>query len=231
VQDWPPFEYIQIHSNPFKSMFPRSPAFALVLACFVLTAASHAADPPSAVHVERAEKIAAGLGLSDSAQTLRVRDLIAAQYRDLSRVHDLRDEALKAAQTSPDREAGTQAAKDTASARMADLHYAYLAALSVELTPEQLEKVKDGMTYGVVPLTFGVYREMLPDLTEEQKRRLLAWLREAREHAMTAGSSNEKHGWFGKYKGRINNYLSAAGIDMKQAERDMMERKKKAAGN
>lgn len=198
--------------------------FALATALISLPVVSRAAEAPSAPSaaiVQRAEKIASSLGLSDPAQAKRVGDLIAAQYRDLSLVHDARDAALK----TPDTAAF---AKDTATARMADLHYAYLAALSVELTPEQVEQVKDGMTYGVVPLTFRVYQEMLPDLTPEQKRQLLAWLREAREHAMDAGSSDEKHGWFGKYKGRINNYLSAAGIDMKKAERDMMERKKNA---
>lgn len=202
----------------------RLPAFALAATLVSLPAVGLSAEPPAAPStalVERAEKIAAVLGLSDSAQATRVRDLIAAQYRDLSLVHDARDAALKTPETAA-------TAKDTATARMAGLHYAYVAALSVELTPEQVEKVKDGMTYGVVPLTFRVYQEMLPDLTPEQERRLLSWLREAREHAMDAGSSDEKHGWFGKYKGRINNYLSAAGIDMKKAERDMMDRKKKA---
>lgn len=38
---------------------------------------------------------------------------------------------------------------------------------------------------------------------------------------MDAGSSDEKHTMFGKYKGRINNYLSAEGFDVKQAERDL----------
>jgi Protein of unknown function (DUF3826) len=211
-------------------MQSRPLVFALAAALFGLPFVSRAAAPPaapSAVQIERADKIAAGLGLSDPAQATRVRDLIAGQYRDLSFVHDARDAALKAAKDSPGAEAAVQSAKDTATARMADLHYAYTAALSVELTSEQVEQVKDGMTYGVVPLTFRVYQEMLPDLSAEQKRKLLAWLREAREHAMDAGSSDEKHGWFGKYKGRINNYLSAAGIDMKKAERDMMERKKK----
>lgn len=204
------------------------PLVVVAAALFSLPVVSRAAEPPpapSAVQIERADKIAAGLGLSDPAQATRVRDLIAGQYRDLSLVHDTRDAALKAAKESTDNVA---AAKDTTTARMADLHYAYLAALSAELNPEQVEQVKDGMTYGVVPLTFRVYQEMLPDLSAEQKRKLLAWLREAREHAMDAGSSDEKHGWFGKYKGRINNYLSTAGIDMKKAEHDMMERKKAA---
>ncbi|MES2921805.1 MAG: DUF3826 domain-containing protein [Verrucomicrobiota bacterium] len=198
--------------------------FALTAAFCGLPVVSGAAEGPAAPSealIQRAEKITAVLGLSDPALATRVRDLIAGQYRDLSLVHDTRDAALKVPDTAV-------TAKDTATARMADLHYAYLAALSVELNPEQVEQVKDGMTYGVVPLTFRVYQEMLPDLSPEQKRKLLGWLREAREHAMDAGSSDEKHGWFGKYKGRINNYLSAAGIDMKKAERDMMDRKKNA---
>ncbi|MNR53744.1 hypothetical protein D3C85_1738080 [compost metagenome] len=31
---------------------------------------------------------------------------------------------------------------------------------------------------------------------------------------MDGGSSKEKHAWFGKYKGRINNYLSKEGYDL-----------------
>ena len=104
-----------------------------------------------------------------------------------------------------------------------------MARLEAELTPEQVNQVKDGMTYGVVPITFKRYRELLPDLTVEQQAEILANLLEAREYAMDAGSSDEKHAWFGKYKGRINNYLSAAGIDMKQAEKDLAEREKAAA--
>jgi hypothetical protein len=46
----------------------------------------------------------------------------------------------------------------------------------------------------------------------------MAWLVEAREIAMDCGSSEEKHYWFGKYKGKINNYLSAEGYDLKKAE-------------
>ncbi len=57
---------------------------------------------------------------------------------------------------------------------------------------------------------------MLPNLTEKQKARIMTWLVEAREHAMNGGTSEEKHAWFGKYKGRINNYLSSEGYDLKR---------------
>ena len=70
--------------------------------------------------------------------------------------------------------------------------------------------------------------ELLPQLTVEQQAEILANLLEAREYAMDAGSSDEKHAWFGKYKGRINNYLSAAGYDLKRAEQDLATRKKPA---
>lgn len=106
------------------------------------------------------------------------------------------------------------------------LHRRYVARLAAELSPQQVDQVKDGMTYGVVPATYRRYLDLFPDLTDEQKSTILANLIEAREYAMDAGSSEEKHGWFRKYKGRINNFLSAASYDMKQAERDLAERER-----
>lgn len=176
-----------------------------------------AAAPPDPALVQRAERIAAPLGL-DAATAERVRDLIARQYADLRPIHDARDAALQAARGD---DAATKRARDETQARLAEQHYAFLGRLAAELTPAQIDQVKDGMTYGVVPLTFRVYQQMLPDLTPAQKAQLYAWLVEAREHAMDGGSSEEKHGVFGRYKGRINNYLSAAGYDMKAAEKNL----------
>ncbi|MCY1460862.1 hypothetical protein D9M71_784570 [compost metagenome] len=65
---------------------------------------------------------------------------------------------------------------------------------------------------------------MLPNLTAEQKDYIYKALVEAREHAMDGGSSKEKHGWFGKYKGRINNYLSKQGYDLNKESKDWHER-------
>ncbi len=204
-----------------------------VFAPLALRAEAVVVSPDTAL-VQRAEKIVAPLQLADSAQVARIRDLVAEQYAALRPVHEARDAAIKAARAVVDAdkaaiEASVKAARDIATARQCELHYSFLARLAAELSPAQIEQIKNGMTYGVLPNTFKVYQEMLPDLTPEQRAQILAWLTEAREHAMDAGSSDEKHGWFGKYKGRINNYLSKAGYDMKQAERDMFARKKAAA--
>jgi Spy/CpxP family protein refolding chaperone len=65
---------------------------------------------------------------------------------------------------------------------------------------------------------------MIPTLTEAQKAKIYEWLKEAREVAMDAGSSDQKHAVFGKYKGRINNYLSAEGYDLKKATDEWQQR-------
>ena len=99
---------------------------------------------------------------------------------------------------------------------------------------KQIDQVKDGMTYSVAPITYKGYLAMIPGLTDKQKEQIMAWLIEAREHAMDAESSEKKHAWFGKYKGRINNYLSAAGYDLKKAGEDWAKRRnaeKASSGN
>jgi hypothetical protein len=212
------------------------PRLRLFFLSLLIVGSLTAADFPPAplpAQVQRAEKIAASLDLGDAAKSARVSALIANQYRDLSAIHEGRDAQVKAAKelASADQakaDAAIQRVRATAETAQNRLHSQYLARLATELTPAQIDQVKDGMTYGVLPLTFRVYQEMLPDLTAEQKAQILAWLTEAREIAMDGSSSDEKHAAFGKYKGRINNYLSKAGIDMKKAEKEMLDRKKAA---
>jgi len=179
---------------------------------------------------QRADKIVAALEIADAKRSTKVRDIIVQQYRDLNSLQYVYDPAVKAAkeqlkEDKPALEAKLKEIEADNDQKLSKLHTAYLSKLSAYLTPQQVDKVKDGMTYGVLPLTYRVYMEILPDLKEEQKAQMMAWLVEAREHAMDAGSSDKKHAWFGKYKGRINNYLAAAGINMKEAEAAWRKRK------
>lgn len=205
----------------------HAPFRSLLLALLLSPLAALADDqppPPPPELVQRAGKIVAKLDLSDPAQATRLTELVARHYAALAVVHQSRDNALQLAQANPDKTAANQQAhqaREVATGRLATQHFAFIARLSAELTPAQVDLIKDGMTYGVAPNTFRVYQQMLPDLTPEQRTQIHAWLLEAREHAMQAGSSEEKHGWFGKYKGRINNFLSKAGYDMKAAEKNL----------
>lgn len=212
-------------------------AVALGLSFTCLAQAPAQEDPAyTRTITQRAEKIVATLGLTDSAAFYRVRSAITGQYRHLNNIYNERDAQIKAvkADTTLDKTIAAQKIKtagDSAFARTGRLHPQYLAALAKELNAQQVEKVKDGMTYGVLPVTYKAYQDELPDLTGAQKAQLLAWLTEAREYAMDAESSEKKHAWFGKYKGRINNYLSAAGYDMKKAGEEWEKRRKAANGS
>lgn len=220
----------------------RSCLFAVLLAVMGLATQAFSQEPTaSAADKEqaytrtindRAAKIVATLSLSDGAKSDRVKKLVADQYRALNEVHTNRDnqiKTLKASGASKEAiDAQTKQLETEAGARLDELHARYLAALAAELTPAQVDQVKDGMTYGVVNVTYKGYLDMIPSLTEKQKQQIMAWLVEAREHAMDAESSDKKHAWFGKYKGRINNYLSAAGYDIKK-EREGWEKRIAAA--
>jgi len=207
---------------------------AMALCCASITVAARADDEAAYTRVitERADKIVSPLAIADSAQAVRVRGLIVDQYRNLRTIHDALETKTAEAENVPgDRtvaEAWIGVARKDADLKLFGLHRRFVAQLSAELTPEQLEQVKDGMTYGVLNVTYRAYVELLPTLSDEQRKVIRAQLVEAREYAMDAGSAEEKHAWFGKYKGRINNYLSAEGYDLKQAEKELSARRKAA---
>ena len=175
---------------------------------------------------QRADKIVATLGIADTNKIVRVCDIIAGQYRDLNKIHEARDAQINALKekSGDDKKAANaaiQTARDETKPKLDKLHGEFLAKLSAELSPERVDQVKDGLTYGVLPLTYGVYLKMYPDLTAEQKTQIKTWLTEARELATDGSTSDEKHAVFGKYKGKINNYLSKAGYDAKKGEQNL----------
>jgi len=174
----------------------------------------------------RATKIVTTLGLAEAAKSNRVHEIIVQQYRGLNDIHWVRDVEIGNAKAKfADDKAAANTAIESSRAqtkpKLEKLHAEFLNKLSTELSPEQVDKVKDGLTYGVVPLTYGVYLKMYPELNNEQKVQIKAWLNEARELAMDGSTSDEKHAVFGKYKGKINNYLSKAGYDAKKAEQNL----------
>ncbi len=167
---------------------------------------------------DRASKIVAKLALQNADKEQKVNSIIAQQFRNLSKIQDERDaemEKIKNSGVAKEQQTSRlNLIKEKSDQSVNDLHANYVKQLAVELDETKITEVKDGMTYGVVPITYAGYLDMLPQLTEEQKSYIYKNLVEAREHAMDGGTSKEKHAWFGKYKGRINNYLSSQGYDL-----------------
>jgi hypothetical protein len=145
------------------------------------------------------------LELSDTNKSAKVHDIILAQYRTLRTWHDANDPKLKEAK-------GDTNAVAQIRGSLKSLHDEFVAKLSANLTPEQMEKVKDKMTYGKVQFTYAGYMASYPDLADQHKQKILELLKQSREEAMDGGSSEEKTAIFQKCKGKINNYLSQQGI-------------------
>ena len=61
-------------------------------------------------------------------------------------------------------------------------------------------------------------------VSQSRYTQILVWLKEAREFAVDAENSNKKHEAFGKYKGRINNYLSKRGYDLVKERQEWYKR-------
>lgn len=185
------------------------------------------------VITERSDKIVETLGIMDSVKYYEVRDVLIGQYSALNNHHEQRETDLKNLKASlvgqekkfEEARANYEVKKDE---DLQAIHRQFISKLEKLLDPSQVDRVKDGMTYGVLPLTYAAFQDMIPELTNAQKAKILNWLLEARELAMDAPGSREKHGIFGKFKGRINNYLSAEGYDLKEEGNKWKERQAKA---
>ena len=152
--------------------------------------------------VKRSQKIVDGLTLDDALKTENVRNIIANRYFLLNQIHETNK--------------GNVAQRD---AELYKHHFELASALAAYLNDEQIDAVKDGMTFGRLKRDYNATLDMIPSLTDEEKAQILIWLKEAREFAMDAADSKGKHFWFDKYRGRTNNWLAARGYDLKK-ERD-----------
>jgi len=156
----------------------------------------------------RAQKIVDGLQLTDQSQARAVRNIIANRYFLLNDIHAKYDKSQQ----------------DALQAELYKHHFELASTLALYLNDEQIEAVKDGMTYGRLKRDYNAQLEMIPTLSDFEKQQILIWLKEAREYAMDAADSKGKHFWFDKYRGRTNNWLSSRGYDLKK-EREQWQKR------
>lgn len=184
--------------------------------------------------VNRSQKIVDKLGLTDVKAAEDVCNIIANRYFELNDIYEIRDAKVKTVKesglTGDAKNEALKAAENEKDAALYRSHFAFPASLSLFLNEEQIEAVKDGMTYGVVKVTYEATLDMIPSLKEEEKVQIYAWLVEAREFAMDAENSNKKHAAFGKYKGRINNYLAKRGYNLTKEGEEWAKRVKARGG-
>ncbi|MDD4991245.1 MAG: DUF3826 domain-containing protein [Paludibacter sp.] len=168
--------------------------------------------------ISRSQKIIDKLKLRDTVVSRNVLNIVANKYFALNDIYTKRDSdvaKIKRSELAVEaKNVALSAAQNEKDAALYRSHFAFPAELSLYLNELQIESVKDGITFGVVKVTYDATLEMIPTLKKGEKKQILAWLKEAREFAIDAENSNKKHEAFGKYKGRINNYLSKRGYDL-----------------
>ncbi len=195
-----------------------------------LNSAGRAEDYVNSI-LGRATKATDSLHITGTERGIQVRNIVANRYFLLSDSYAERDSprAVANALTGDDKQKAMAAVDAHTDARLYRAHYAFAADLSIFLSDSEIEEVKNVMTYNVVNVTYAAYLDMLPSLQDEEKVQIMAWLKEAREYAIDAETSNKKHETFKKYKGRINNYLSQRGYDL-QKEREAWGERVRARG-
>jgi DNA primase large subunit len=168
----------------------------------------------------RVKDITDGLNLTDQAKLAQVRDTITAHYRVMRARDVLIDAQVKA--LGQEISYATRAERLKAQSKI--LHDTFFTKLASLLTPEQVETIKDKMTYNKVKVTFEAYGQIIEKLTEEEKAKILEMLKTAREEAVDGGSAPEKSAIFQKYKDQINAYLTANGHNVTQAFKDWTDK-------
>ena len=171
--------------------------------------------------IGRAQKATDELSITWTPMGQEVTNIIANRYFKLNDIYAERDSIQKS---------DKKLAEAICDSKLYRSHFGFDADLSKYLKPQEIETVKDVMTYNVVKVTYDAQCDMIPTLKDEEKAQILTWLKEARELAIDAESSKKKHEVFGKYKGRINNYLSKRGYDLNKEREAWYERVKARGG-
>ena len=181
--------------------------------------------------MQRSKKVTDALNISGTEKGEQVLNIVANRYFKLNDIYAERDslKAVAKTMTGEEKKRKMEYAEMLKDQKLYKSHFGFIADLSVYLTDAEVETVKDVLTYNVVNVTYKAQCDMIPTLKEEEKVQILAWLKEGREYAIDAESSKNKHEAFGKYKGRINNWLSKRGYNLTK-EREEWAKRVKARG-
>lgn len=170
------------------------------------------------------------LGIADIAKRQQVHRVLNEHLNTLQLIFDERKKAMDDAEKNATKELADSRARtawDAAGGKLNKLYAAFLGKLSILLTLDETERLKDLMTEGGLQREYKHYLALLPTLSEQQKIQVTAYLKEARENAMNAATAQNRVEWFIKFRGRANNYLAAAGYDLRKATEELETRRNK----
>lgn len=111
------------------------------------------------------------------------------------------------------------------------VHENLMTGLRKDLTEGQVETILDKYTIGKVEFTMKGYKAIVPDLTAEEEKTILGFLKQAREEAVDYKNMNQISAIFEIYKTKSEQYLNSNGRDWRKlykAYTDAVKAKKAA---
>lgn len=158
---------------------------------------------PDADSVKKATEWVGALNLGDDAKAARVTAVIATHLQAIRDWHNDHPYTTVPAGINPvtGKPLSTLDRQMIAdSAQPKSFHNNLMTGLRAELSSEQVETILDKYTVGKVAFTLKGYHAIVPDLTAEEEKTILGFLKQAREEAVDYKSMNEISGVFEIYK-------------------------------
>lgn len=193
-----------------------------------LSAAETPAAAPAAVDAAlqkrvdaKAAKLVDALRLEDAAKATRAKAILGAWCITLANWHSAHDAELNdlwkqwsaaRAVVPKDEFPGEVVATkiDAVYAGLKPEYQAFLEKLSAELTPEQVDAIKEAWSRSPgMARTYNAYLEIAPDLTEEQKKVIHDRMLRAREDAMLTDADKEIVNIYKRHKVKVEQYIGA----------------------
>lgn len=167
----------------------------------------------------KAERMVAALQVEDAAKAARAKAVVAdwlVAMGDWHKAHDAKLGALWAewgrarAVVPKDEFPGEVIAHriDEVYDSLRPAYHEFIAKLSAELTPEQVDAFKEAWSRSPgMRRTYNAFLEIVPDLKEDQKKVILDRMLRAREDAMLSDSDREIVNIYKRHKVKVEAYV------------------------
>jgi len=180
---------------------------------------AEAAAKSNAEQEKKAAEWASSLSLGDDSKQSRVTAVIAAH---LKAVRDWHNEhpyttvpaGINPVTGKPLSQLDRSMIADSAMPK--SVHKDLMDGLRADLNEEQVEAILDRYTIGKVAFTMKGYKAIVPDLTAEEEKTILGFLKQAREEAVGYKSMPQISAVFEIYKTKSEQYLNSNGRDWKK---------------
>lgn len=168
---------------------------------------------------KKATEWVAALKLEDAAKVTRVTEIVVTHLKTIRDWHNEHPYTTVPAGINP--VTGTLLSQlhrqmIANSAMPRTVHEALMTGLRRDLTEEQVEAILDKYTVGKVAFTMKGYHAIVPDLTAEEEKTILGFLKQAREQAVDYKNMDQISAIFEIYKTKSEQYLNSNGRDWKK---------------